>query len=114
MPHLMIKTIKNAGLHIGFLILLLGLGGILNSCRKAPHYQADISSVRIEPIEIKRYEKLLFNLDPANLREEIDPYIDEFYLFLGEEINTPVGQQQLYDYITNSFSREVFDDLIEV
>ncbi|TVQ10298.1 MAG: hypothetical protein EA361_14205 [Bacteroidetes bacterium] len=57
---------------------------------------------------------MLFGLDPANLSEQIEPHIDEFYLFLGDEINTPAGQQQLYDYVTNPFSREVYDDLLNV
>lgn len=57
---------------------------------------------------------MLFNLEPSNLSDEIKPHIDEFYVFLGEEINTLEGQQQLYDYITNPFSREVFNDLMEV
>lgn len=108
------KLIKFSRLNPGTLFLFLSIGIFITACRQTPHYQADISSVKMEPVEVQRYEKMLFNLDPANLSEEIDPHVDEFYVFLGEEINTPVGQQQLYDYITNPFSREVFDDLIEV
>ncbi len=96
-----------------FIVLLLS-GILLSACRQSPPYKANISSVRIEPVEIKRYEKMLFGLDSENLREDIEPYIEEYELFLGEGIETPLGQQQLYDYITDPFSREVFEDLMEV
>ncbi len=83
-------------------------------CSRKPHYQADISDVEIDPIQISRYEEVLFNINPFRLREEIDPYIEEFYFFLGEEIETPLGQQQLYDYITDPMLVELYLDAKEV
>ncbi len=95
------------------LIIILGL----SSCggfRKKPHYQADISDISIDPVSIGRYEEVLFNLNPYNLRDDIDPYIDQFYIFLGDEINTEAGQQQLFDYITDPQTRELYLDTKEV
>ncbi len=86
----------------------------LSACKRKPHYEANISHIDIDPVEIKRYEKALFTIDPHNLREEIEPYINDFYLFLGEEINTPMGQQQLFDYITDAFIREIYEDVAEI
>jgi hypothetical protein len=95
-----------AGLLVGLLVLMV-------SCNPGKSYQVDVSDVEIDPIEIKRYEQVLFEIDPENLQEEIEPYVDDYYLFLGDEINTDMGQQQLYDYITDEFNREVYQDLIE-
>jgi hypothetical protein len=98
-------------------IILFLIVGLLSACggtAKKPHYQADISSIEIEPVSIGRYEEVLFNLNPYTLREDIDPYIDRFYVFLGEEINTEAGQQQLFDYITDPQTRELYLDTKEV
>ena len=93
-----------------FIILLAFFSG----CRRSPHWEANISSVRIPDIEIKRYEKVLFNLNPFNIREDIDPYIADFSLFLGDALDTEAGLAQLYDYITDPFIREIWQDTWEV
>ena len=85
-----------------------------SACRRKPSYDVNIAHIEMDPVEVKRYEKALFTIDPYNLREEIDPYIDDFYLFLGDEINTPAGQQQLFDYITDPFIREIWEDVAEI
>jgi hypothetical protein len=92
------------------LISLLLSVFLVTSCKRRPHWEADISGIQIPDVEIKRYEQVLFHIDPSNLREEIDPYIEDFKLFLGEEINTLMGQQQLYGYITDQFIRDVYED----
>ncbi len=86
----------------------------ITHCSRRPHYQADISDVEIDPIQISRYEEVLFNINPFRLREEIDPHIEEFRFFLGEDIETPMGQQQLYDYITDPLLIELYHDTKEV
>lgn len=87
---------------------------IFVECKQRPSYEADISEVDIEPVEIKRYEKVLFEINPFNLREEIDPYIDDYNLFLGDGIDNPMVQQQLYDYITDPAIVRLYDKTIEV
>jgi hypothetical protein len=84
-----------------------------SACKRRKPYAADISSIQIPPVEIKRYEKALFTIGPDNLEVEIKPYVQEFSLFLGDEIYTQQGQQQLYDYITDPFIRELFDDTMQ-
>jgi len=91
-------------------IALVSCGGF----GKKPHYQADISGISIDPVSIGRYEEVLFNLNPYTLREDIDPFINRFNIFLGDEINTEVGQQQLFDYITDPQTRELYLDTKEV
>jgi len=75
-----------------------------------PSYKADVSDIEIEPVEIKRFEELLFNVNPFQLHEEIKPHVDEFYFFLGDEIDNPVAQQQLYDYVTDAFILDLYDE----
>jgi hypothetical protein len=84
------------------------------SCRRTPHWDADISAISIPDIEIKRYETVLFNINPFNIIEEIDPHIDDFPLFLGDAVYTETGQAQLYDYITDPFILEIWKDTYDV
>ncbi len=91
------------------LVLLFSQG-----CRRSPHWEANISSVNIEDIEIKRYETVLFNINPFNIVEEIEPFIDDFPLFLGDAVYTETGQAQLYDYITDPFILEIWKDTYDV
>jgi hypothetical protein len=102
------SNLQNA-LFLVFFVLCVMLS--LTSCVKKQGYDADISKIKIEPILIKRYEKVLFEADPNNLKSALEPYYDEFYPFLGEEVKTPAGQQQLYNYVTDPFIREVYDDV---
>ena len=99
---------------IFLLSLVLTLLITANSCKRSPHWQADISRVNIEPVEIKRYEQVLFNINPHNIVEEVEPHMEEFSLFLGDAIYTEMGQIQLYDYITDDFIQEVWEDTREV
>ncbi|HSV88349.1 MAG TPA: hypothetical protein VLH61_06885 [Bacteroidales bacterium] len=82
--------------------------------RQRPFFQADVSGIEIEPIRIGRYEELLFNVNPFNLYQEITPYIDQFYVFLGDAIHTESGQQKLFDYVTDPVIREIYLDTRKV
>ncbi len=77
---------------------------------RQPPYKADVSDIKMETVEIKRFEELLFNINPFQLHEQIKPHIDEFYFFLGDEIDNPVAQQQLYDYITDPLILDLYDE----
>ncbi len=77
-------------------------------------YKVDVSGVEIEEVEISRYEKLLFEANPFLLREAIEPYSDEFYFFLGDELGNPVAMQQLYDYVTDPLIIELYNKTIDV
>ncbi len=93
--------------------LIIFTGLLFTGCSpwdRKPFYEADISETRIDPIQISRYESVLFELNPFELRREIDPYIDEFYFFLGEGINDPEGVEQLYNYVTDPLLKELYND----
>ncbi len=85
-----------------------------SDCNRKPHYQADTRGIHIDPIQIDRYEEVLFQINPFMLREEIDPHIETFYFFLGDEIDDPLSQQRLYDYITDPLIKELYIDSREV
>ncbi|MEE4177971.1 MAG: hypothetical protein V2I46_10710 [Bacteroides sp.] len=93
-----------------FSVVFVSCGG----AGKKPHYQADISGIKIDPVSINRYEEMLFSLNPFALKEEIQPFIDQYAVFLGEKIETEEGQQQLFDYITDPQIRELYLDTEEV
>jgi len=100
-----------------FAISVLLIGYFFSSCDtkgRKQHFDADISGIEIEPVSIGRYEEVLFSLNPFTLREDIDPFVERFYVFLGNEINTEAGQQQLFDYITDPQTRELYLDTKEV
>lgn len=103
--------------HPTLFLLLFFFSAVMISCggtEKRPHYQADISGIKIEPVSIGRYEEVLFNLNPYALKDEIEPYIDRYYVFLGENIRTEQGRQQLFDYISDPQIRELYLDTKEV
>ncbi len=92
-------------------IIVLAL--MLPSCRPRPHYQADISGIALETVGISRFEKILFEINPTNLREEIAPYLEEFHFFLGDGIDDPMGQQQLIAYMSDPLLIELYHDTME-
>ncbi len=106
-----------------YLLYFFALLSLLFSCspgeRKA-FYEADVSGIHIDSVQIIRYEEVLFEANPFILYQELEPYFDEFAFFLGEGIHDPMGQQQLYNYVTDPVlidiyldSREVYPDMQE-
>lgn len=97
-----------------FAILLLGLLFLFPRCRQKPHYEAGISDIRLEKVTIRRYEELLFSLDPYRLREEIRPHAETFQFFLGDAIDDPLAMQQLFAYVTDPLLQELYQETKEV
>ncbi len=94
-------------------LLTMVLLTLLFQCKQKPHYQADIRGVDIEPVVVHRYEEMLFSINPYQLREEIDPYIDTFRVFIGDEIDNPLAQQQLFDYMTDPLIVELVEETMK-
>lgn len=91
-------------------ILLLALA----QCRQRPPYQADISRVHIDPVEISRYEELLFTVNPYRLQEELEPHVERFRFFLGDGLQDPLARQQLFAYVTDPLLQELYEDTRKV
>lgn len=105
--HIPSSKIINKHTIFSFIIILVLFS---QGCRRSTHWEADISSISIPDIEIKRYETVLFNINPFNILEEIEPHMNDFPLFLGDAVFTETGQAQLYDYITDPFILEIWKD----
>lgn len=102
-------------IHIIQYICLIGVCvSIFYSCNRKPHYQVSISGVHIDPVNIDRYEEVLFKINPFNLQEEIQPYIETFRFFLGDEIDDPDQLRPLYDYITDPMIKELYLDTRDI
>jgi hypothetical protein len=102
-------------IHIIQYVCLIVLGvSFLYSCNRKPHYQVSISRVHIDPVSIDRYEEVLFNINPFALREEIEPHIEKFRFFLGDETDDPEHLKPLYDYITDPLIKELYLDTRDI
>jgi hypothetical protein len=92
------------------LLLLPVLLLTLPQCRQRPPYQADISGVEVEPVEILRYEELLFTVNPYRLQEELGPHAETYRFFLGDGLHDPHARQQLFAYVTDPQLQELYED----
>ncbi len=81
---------------------------------RKPFYEADISSIPAQNIEIYRYEELLFTANPFILKDEIEPHIKRFEFFLGDEIYNPEALLQLYNYVTDPYLIDLYHDSREL
>lgn len=80
---------------------------------RKPFYEADVSGIHLDEIPVSQYEEILFNANPFILSEELEPHREAFSIFLGDEPIGPEGQQQLYDFVTDPFLRELYLDTRE-
>ena len=103
---------KRPGLFSPIIILTL----LLTSCSewgRQPFYKADVSDVNIDSVEIRQYEEVLFTINPFTLRQDIEPYIRDFSVFLGDISDDAETREQLYDYVTDPFMIDLFLDTRE-
>lgn len=111
-----VKMNKRSKIRICYALLAMILLLSLSACSKRERrafYEADISNTQIDSIRISRYEKVLFGLNPFVLREEIEPYREEFSIFLGDSLDE-IQTQRLYDFITDPFVIDLYFDSKEM
>ncbi len=94
-------------------ILLPVITIVITSCSDRNPFDVDLSDVPVDSIKISRYEKALFETNPYDILNDLEPYLDEFSFFLGDGLFTDEGQQQLFDYVTDNFLQELYLDVIE-
>ncbi len=83
------------------------------SCKRKPFYEADISDVLIDSLMIKRYESVLFELNPFALQQELKPHLDEYAFFLGDALDDQDAMDRLYDYVTDPLLIDLYLDTRE-
>lgn len=81
---------------------------------RKPFYEADIRKIQIDSLRISRYEKALFSLNPFALRDGIEPFLEEFAVFLGPDPGDEAQIQRLYDFITDPVIIDLYFDSIEM
>lgn len=103
------RIIKSVCFAIFLPVFLFSLPGCDNWERK-PFYEADISDIQPEPVDIHRYDSLLFNANPFILDKELEPHTETYAFFLGEGLQDAEQQERLYNYVTDPFLIELYMD----
>jgi hypothetical protein len=102
--------------HPNSLVIFLFVGCcllLMPQCQQKPPFQKDISRIQIDPMQIDRYEQLLFSLNPYRLEEELEPYVETYAFFLGDGVRDPWARQQLFAYVTDPQLIELYEDIQE-
>lgn len=89
---------------------------LLSGCNfdKYPFPQADIEIENVEPIEVRRYGKALFELDTADFQAGLKSIQDEFALFLAADLDDTANLNQLYNYVTDTQLIRIYKAVMEV
>lgn len=98
---------------ISFLVTSLFAAFLLFSCSdrsKRAFYEADISEIHIDGLNIHRYEEVLFNMNPFIIDTEIKNHQDTFSVFLRNIIDDEVSIAQLYEFVTDPGIIELYID----
>ncbi len=81
---------------------------IVSSCGDgSSRLDIDISDMPEPGIEIRRYGRDLFRMDPANIGEELPVLAMKYPFFLGEPPLDTLSFIQIHEFITDPFLREV-------
>jgi hypothetical protein len=96
-----------------FASLIISILFLISSCNESNPFDIDISEVSIDSVKISRYEKALFEANPYDLLNDLKPFTEEFYFFIGEGLQTEHGQQQLFEFVTDRFLQELYFDVAE-
>ncbi len=100
----------------GLWLLLLVL---MAACTSAgDRFQADVEDIDVGQVEIRRYGRTIFGLDPDRLQEELKRIQPEFPLFLNGDLDDPETIEKMYGFVTdelliatNRDVQEAFRDL---
>jgi len=81
----------------------------ITSCNTPPDFVVDISHIEDIKVNIKRYDKALFGINPDSLRTELNSLKKDFDFFIGDEIDT-FDIINLYNYLTDPTVKKTFED----
>lgn len=70
-------------------LFLIIFSALIIGCHQTdrPTFKADLSKVEMQPIQIKRYDKAFFSVDPAHFREGLIALAPSYPLFLKINLN---------------------------
>jgi len=87
-----------------FVAVLLALGACNSG---SDRLDIDISGITDPGMEVQRYGRDLFRMDPANIVVELPELALEYPFFLGEPPLDTLSYIQIHSFVTDSFLREI-------
>jgi len=90
------------------LFYIIRLVGLLSSCHSGKdRFNVDISSIPDPGMEIQRYGRDLFQLNPDSLGVELPVLAEQYPFFLGEPPLDTLSYIQIHEFITDPLLEEV-------
>lgn len=87
-----------------FVAVLLALGACNSGSGRL---DIDISDIPDPGMEVQRYGRDLFRMDPVNIGVELPELAFEYPFFLGEPPIDTLSYIQIYDFVSDPFLREI-------
>lgn len=125
LPIFVYKFLKRDYMKRAILLIMIStfVGILFTSCDSCSRNKDKKHAVKAEKIkeiraktniEILRYEKDLFSLDINNLGKELARIQPKYSFFLNGDINDPNNQKQLYSFITDPVTREIYLETMRI
>lgn len=97
--------------NIAFLLALLVT---LSACNTSGKRKLDVDTDEIDlaPVEVKRYEKALFAIDPDSLQPKLKAIADAYPVFLGADLDDTLNIIQLHQFVTNPLNQKLYDSVV--
>lgn len=90
------------------IILLVAVAGMLFACDSGSNrLDIDISGIPDPGMEINRYGRDLFRMDPANIGEELPKLAEIYPFFLGEPPLDTLSYIRIHEFVTDPVLREL-------
>lgn len=89
------------------LIGILFTSAILFSCHNRSS-NVNLENTSIKHVEIHRYEKSLFAIDPEHLKQDLPGIAGEFKIFLGDQYLEPVNLLRLQSFISDTAMQALY------
>jgi len=105
-----------------FLLIVSSLGLFLSSCDSCSRNKEKKYAVKADKIQeirakvnttIYRYETALFNLNPKDFGNELARIQPTFSFFLSGDVRDPKNQQQLYAFISDPITLEIYRETMK-
>lgn len=88
-----------------FSVILIAL--LACACNNKSSLDIDISDIPDPGIEIERYGRELFHIQPGNIAEELPALAEKYPYFLGEPPLDTLSFIQIHDFISDPFLRDI-------
>jgi hypothetical protein len=105
-----------------FLLIVSSLGLFLSSCDSCSRNKEKKYAVKADKIQeirakvnttIYRYETALFNLNPKDFGNELARIKPTYSFFLSGDVRDPKNQQQLYAFISDPITLEIYRETMK-